>query len=672
VKIFEIVLFFDDGKFSQGVAVEDKGSKLVAETLTGKRVSLAGDRIILRHQIRAATRADAADVLKAALEEAGAKRAGVDALLLWETLLERGEGPYDLKELSDAWHGNGWGIAELKAMQEVLDVSAPHFKRVGGRFKVHSREHVEEALRQKAAEEEHRRLLHALRDELQALREGRRDPAAFRAAPGIAPLLDEWMLWVVEGNEPRPDPLRALFGEQGANRERVLAVLVQAGLLGAPEDVLLLRQKTARDFPAEAEAQAAEVVGVLGGDAPGRAPAGLPAEGEPFTIDDEDTRDFDDAVTVRLDGDDLELGVHIADPTGHVPIGSPLDLEAYARGTTIYLPEGAIPMFPTGLSERGFSLRAGTERPVLSLFFRIAPDGTVTPGRIVRERLRPARNLTYEDVDRVLAEPPAPETAVLRRLEAATTKLREERGQRGALTLHQPELKIRARGGEVSFRRIDPATPSRLMVSELMILANRRGAEFLRDAGVPAFYRMQNPPRSPLQPYEGPYDPVRFRREVTKMERARLTLEPRPHAGLGLPCYTQLTSPIRRFADLAIHRQMAGALSGEAPAYPEPKKLLEIVATSEQNMGGAVDLEKRRKRAHVLRRLYAGRGERLAAVALDPLPGGGRFLAELTEFVFVVALAASGGAAPPPGTPLEVEITHVDLFEEEARGVVRG
>src|SRR5262249_1470942 len=156
------------------------------------------------------------------------------------------------------------------------------------------------------------------------------------------------------------------------------------------------------------------------------------------------------------------------------------------------------------------------------------PEGEVRPEGISRETIRPARNATYEEVDRQLQEGTGPAAERLRRLKAATDRMAAARTERGALTLHQPGLKIRVEEGQVALPRVDPATPARQMVSELMILVNRRGAEVLRDAKVPALYRMQNPPRGRLEAYEGPYDPLRFRREVMKMEKARLTLEPRP------------------------------------------------------------------------------------------------------------------------------------------------
>jgi len=331
------------------------------------------------------------------------------------------------------------------------------------------------------------------------------------------------------------------------------------------------------------------------------------------------------------------LWVHIADPTRWLAppspaasssICAPLIEEAARRTRTVYLPTGSIPMFPRPLSDGPFSLRPGVPTAALSVGVRLRGDGSLDAGSIVirPSTISPAARLTYDGVDSVLAAgdgtggvgggspPPAsPDDSAalaavasdLRLLAAAATARRAWRTAQGAATFSLPEADVRVRDVEgappsrsaatvyLNGKTVMPVggglavavgqivdTPSRRLVSELMILANEAVATAAGAAGLPLPYRGQvatppreeeaaaraalegsdPPPPPPPPPTSGPAAAAAAR---SRMMRGVLDCAaPAPHAGLGLAAYTQFTSPIRRWGDLCVHWQVKAWVRG--------------------------------------------------------------------------------------------------------------
>jgi ribonuclease R len=313
-----------------------------------------------------------------------------------------------------------------------------------------------------------------------------------------------------------------------------------------------------------------------------------------ITIDPVDARDFDDAISLeRLERDHWLLGVHIADVAHFVPEGTPVDQEALARGTSVYLPDRVIPMLPEIVSNNLASLQPGRVRYARTCWIEFTPDGVPVHAEVERSAIRSCRRFTYEEVDLFLADPATAEVemtgevrTLLGRMRDLARILRRRRKNRGALELEMPEVKIDLdRDGRVSGAHVVAHTESHQIIEEFMLSANEAVAERLAAAGA-GFLRRIHPapdPRKLRQLTEFvselgfEVDTLESRFELQRLlgltrgrteehavhfavlrSLARATYGPQPegHYALASDCYCHFTSPIRRYPDLVVHRAL--------------------------------------------------------------------------------------------------------------------
>ncbi|HEY9622779.1 MAG TPA: ribonuclease R family protein [Crinalium sp.] len=302
-----------------------------------------------------------------------------------------------------------------------------------------------------------------------------------------------------------------------------------------------------------------------------------------YTIDDESTREIDDGLSVEfLDDGRQRVWIHIADPTRWLSPGDELDLEARRRCTTVYLPTGIIPMFPPELATGPMSLIQGRVCTALSFGVFLNELGGVQDYSIHASLVKPTYRLTYEDVDEMLqlglrAEP---------ELDAIATwaKRRQTwRQSQGAISIHMPESSIKVQDDEISIQVLDDSQ-SRQLVAEMMILAGEVAGHYGQTHQLPLPFRGQTQPELPPDEelLQLPPGPVRYCAIRRCMPRSEVTITPARHASLGLDTYTQVTSPIRRYADLLAHFQIKAHLrQEELPFSTETmKELLQSVSTT--------------------------------------------------------------------------------------------
>ena len=388
----------------------------------------------------------------------------------------------------------------------------------------------------------------------------------------------------------RPGDL-VVADSDGRGRARISAVFGAFDRAGAVSELVLERNAIPREFPADA---LSEAVRAAPADATDRADLrDLPL----VTIDDEDARDFDDAVWAAPAGDGgWRVVVAIADVAHYVRPGGALDREARRRGNSVYLPDRAVPMLPEALSNGLCSLRPGEERACLAAELRIDDNGAVLGCRFRRATMRSAARLTYREVsERGAADPE------LGNLFGAFAALLRARRARGVLDLDLPERRVLFDdAGEVRAIEPRPRFDSCRLIEEFMVAANAAAAEALVERGAPCLFRVhERPPldrmerlrgvlaglgyalsRGPRRPGAGLFDAVLARSRgrpeseavALSVLRAQSQAEYSPrnigHFGLGLARYVHFTSPIRRYADLIIHRALIDALAlggGGAP-----------------------------------------------------------------------------------------------------------
>lgn len=300
---------------------------------------------------------------------------------------------------------------------------------------------------------------------------------------------------------------------------------------------------------------------------------GLPA----FAIDNPWSTDPDDAV--YLDGSILY--VHVADPASSVLSGSEADKEARNRGSTLYLPEGAVRMLHDE-SLRFFALGLSDTSPALTFKITLADDGSPESIEIFRSILR-VRRLTYDEADRRCEEPE------MKGLFEFAEKNIRRRQSAGAVTIEFPEIHLRVENREIRFSPI-PAYRSAEMVRECMLMAGEATARWAMRNRIPFPFVAQEMGDLPNQILPGLAGSYQLRR---CMRPRRLSAQPGDHAGLGLSVYTQVTSPLRRYTDLLAHQQIRRYLKGEP--LLDIDTILERVAAAEAAAGTTVQAERASK-----------------------------------------------------------------------------
>ncbi|GAC1486973.1 MAG: hypothetical protein NVS2B11_12700 [Acetobacteraceae bacterium] len=311
------------------------------------------------------------------------------------------------------------------------------------------------------------------------------------------------------------------------------------------------------------------------------------------TIDGEDARDFDDAVFAEPDGNGHRLIVAIADVAHYVRPGLPLDRSAWTRGNSVYFPDRVVPMLPEALSNGWCSLRPAEDRGCLFVEMRVDASGRKTGHRFGRGLMRSAARLTYTQVQ---AAHDAGDTLGLEgavgHLYAAFRALLGARQARGTLDLDLPERQVILRDGKVEEVRPRPRLDAHRLIEEFMVLANVAAAEELERLHRPCMYRIHAPPSEEklealrtflhglglslppgdqlhprdldqlLQKVAGT-DEAGLVNEVVLRSQSQAAYSPDNigHFGLALPRYAHFTSPIRRYADLLVHRALVSGLN---------------------------------------------------------------------------------------------------------------
>jgi len=415
-------------------------------------------------------------------------------------------------------------------------------------------------------------------------------------------------------------------------------------------------------FPAAAEAEAAAFHDPVARDLRGREDL---RQQVAFTIDPEDARDHDDALSLRdAGGGRVEVGVHIADVSHYVREGGALDAEARERGTSCYLPDEVVPMLPERLSADLCSLREGVDRLAISVLATLDERGVLHEYRFAETVIRSRAKLSYERVESALAggEPlPAALQEPCERLMTLARALRRRRLAVGALALESAEARavVDPHGAPLRIER-RPHLASHELVEEFMLLANRcvgeagslRGAgmlwrvhepplerklaeldEMLRALGLPRLGRADEPHRSLQALLAVPLDERRrrivHRLALRSLARARYLERDLGHFGLATREYCHFTSPIRRYPDLHVHRRVREWLHRRREAAWDPHANAALATRCTDAEQNAAEAEREAIRVKGLRWLEGRLGERASGSITGLVPRG--FFVELDD-----------------------------------------
>lgn len=380
------------------------------------------------------------------------------------------------------------------------------------------------------------------------------------------------------------------YARDGSPAGEIIEILGESGDFFVEELSLIRVHGLREEFPAEviAEAEQKAARGITDNDLSGR----LDLRNELIiTVDGEDTRDIDDAISISYDGNFYRLGVHIADVSNYVARGGVIDNEAYARGTSVYFPDRVLPMLPPALSNDICSLNEGVDRLTLSCLMTVDKQGVVIEKNIMPSVIRSRRRMTYKAITKIYEQDSEtieqyPDQVNFVQTAVSLTKiLQNARANRGGVAMDLKEAKILYSNGEISIPDYE-RTISHEMIEQFMVLANESVATLMTAKKMPFVYRVHEQPspekagdfsaflgeagiNTEFDPENvSPMDykklleslkdtaiyPLVNRIMLRSMMKAKYSPENLGHFGLASDCYCHFTSPIRRYPDLCIHR----------------------------------------------------------------------------------------------------------------------
>ena len=416
------------------------------------------------------------------------------------------------------------------------------------------------------------------------------------------------------------EPLSYPVARQAA-RGRLVEVLGDAARTDVSILAIIRKYGLAEDFPADVLAEAAAIPStVRAGERKGRTDCRKDCI---ITIDPESARDYDDAITLHRAGGGWQLDVHIADVAHYVRPGTALDAEAQRRGNSTYLPDRVLPMLPPKLCDGICSLRQGEDRLTALCRMRIDSKGAVVHAEFAKAVIRSRRRMTYAQALEVLQGGSCGDAeidAILREAGRLTQILRKRRMQQAALNLDMPELHVIADAeGNPRDVELTESDPAHQLIEECMLAANEAVAHALNARALPAIYRVHEEPDPAklhefgvqLRSYGYGAGMLTTREQLAHameqvkghpeeealkvallrcMMRARYSPDPLGHYGLAKGDYCHFTSPIRRYADLVVHRafrRLAGEKDAPLPARGRLEGISAHISETERTSAAA-------------------------------------------------------------------------------------
>jgi exoribonuclease-2 len=516
------LLYEEEGEFKVGNVLAQAPASFQVESPHGRRSKVKASGVLLSFE-----RPSGAELLA----QAQAFAAGLDTDFLWQCCPA---GDFGFEDLAHEYVGRAPTPVEAAGVLLKLHSAPMYFHRRGrGRYQAAPADILKLAL---ASAEKKRLAQERIADWAARL-------ARFDCPPEIARLKDE-LLYAPDRNKPETKAFEQACAQAGLTGARLLE---RCGLI-PDAHAYHLNRFLYEFFPRGTAFPAHEV--------PEPALALPLAEVEAFSLDDLETTEIDDAFSIaRVSVDEWRVGIHIAAPALGIAPGSPLDAIARERLSTAYMPGYKVTMLPEDVVQR-YSLDAGTERPVVSLYLNVAAGDFTVRGRHSRlERVRIAANLRHGEIEALNGAFETGTSAGLAREEELRILWRfaealEARRGKPAVNVAVVDYVFRVQEGRV---RIEPrrrGAPLDKLVSELMILANASWGELLAERDVAALYRVQS------------------------SGKVRMSVHAEPHEGLGLASYAWMSSPLRRYVDLVNQWQLAAALGARKPPFARSSEAL--------------------------------------------------------------------------------------------------
>jgi exoribonuclease-2 len=537
------VIEFKDKKNITGVLclkVDSKNVRVINES--NKEFNLPINKIshITDHVLNISkSRADLISDLNNLINRIEEKINEINISDLWELLKDTPEEKYTLQQLTEIYFGNDASSDTRSCMLRVLVEDSIYFDiKSDGSYSPKTEKVVEQIINQKKIEEQRLKLRET---SIQWLKNIWANKNISEEKPnGIEKILESLKEVAVLGN--RSDKYNDVFNllsEAGINishsEENLIKLLTNLGIFEEDQNLLLLEYNIPLNFSNSIINEAQNINNDISKELPKRLDL---RHIETITIDDEDTKDIDDAISFVENSNGYTIYIHIADAAHWVQPETLLDKEAHSRSTTMYLPERKIEMLPPNLSEDVCSLIEGQDRLSVSVIVNFNSMNEIIDFKLAESVINVNKRMSYKDADENLNN-----DSYLFKLSKLTDSLRTMRLNKGAIIFNLPELKIKiTEDKKIILDKYKQNSPSQLLVSELMVLANSLVADFMFKNKIPCIYRHQEEPIETVN-FNNDVNPVVLMYKQRRfMKKSEVSTIPQEHHGLGLKSYTQMTS----------------------------------------------------------------------------------------------------------------------------------
>jgi len=658
----KLIEYLDNGKFICALVVESQPKRLRLINQNGREVNLPISRVIhsssQTHPLIAGR-----EGLTKQLRETTEKRCSlmkeINLQEVWELTAEEGSHSFTPAFLTELIFGAVADDDSISAFLRCVFEDKLYFKYKEGLILANSPEKVEQLQLQLTKEAQREQLVTEGAAFIERTLTADSPPVTLSSAEEeTLKILRDFYLW---GNEATEAELAQKFLKTaGLHKPHdPFHLLVKAGIWSTNENIALLRHELPVNFTLAARQQA-ELILQRGQDElfqdTGRTDL---THLQPITIDGPTTLDFDDALSIEEQDGNYLVGIHISDVAHYVRPGDPLFLEAMRRGTSIYFPEGQIPMLPRHLSQGICSLIQDEIRAALSFMVLLSPEAEVLKVKIFPSIIKVKRRLTYDEVDKMLGTDPE-----IRLWDMLRRKLRAQRLKNGALLLPFPDVNIFIdHQGKVHVNLSKSDTPARTIVSEMMILANSEAAKYVADRMVPGLFRSQ--PILQNRIVFGEDDDL-FQNTLQRknIPRGELSTTSKSHSGLGVSHYTTVTSPIRRLLDLVMQHQLNSIVRRREPSFTE-EMCKDFTSVLTRTLSTAQIVRQQRQRYWLLKYLADRQGQYMDALVIQTSPKRINLL--LTDILMDIDLPPAGGKNISPNQIVKVQIVKVDPLDNIVR-----
>lgn len=446
------------------------------------------------------------------------------------------------------------------------------------------------------------------------------------------------------------------------NNRKVFQAMITAGILGEDENFDLIKYRTPISFSKELLAEAEELCKTDIKALKRTDLTGL----KTWAIDSPGSEDRDDAFSFEKTDDGYTLWVHIADPAELIKPGSKLDKEAARRGSSVYMPDLRIMMIPSSLSEHFLSLDEGQERLAMSFALKFTPDVEFKDIEIVESIIKVEKATYYP-----LANDMLQTDEWLKSAYEFSEKLKESRIANGAIMLvRQAEVDIKVKDGEIIITHENRDELCADMIAEFMIWANHAAAGWFRKNEIPCLYRCQDGDSEAEIPTSTTFDPIVFWNTLKYMQKTVVGPDFGKHFSLGIIGYTQISSPLRRYSDMLLHRQIKAFLNNQL--VMDQNDLNQKVMISDIAVRHADDTMKNRERYFMHK--YLKQKQKNSEVIFDGVVVDNSSMTEVNfyvDFLCTFKHCRKPNFSVSPGMKVKVKVNQIDLFDNIIRFDIR-